>query len=563
MNIVAQRFIEKRSPLRWAAHWCLAWGCVLAAAVTFPLSFGWMHFETAGAALERYQAFVFGVHVFSFALDSPLAPLVFNVLDISAVLVIAGVTLALWRRGRDRGALAVQQFGDDLLPLVLLFAVSITGVFLTVSTHLMRGLHYVFLSQLHAVTVIFTLLYLPFGKFFHIFQRPAQLGVAFYREAGAKGEAALCARCGEPFASRLHVDDLKQVERELGIRYDGMRATTGAGGALPGRLPAVPPQEPRADAGRALEARRLMARLPASIPDLVAQFGPHLNREPPGGWHATGDPDRIVKTHCCFCGQQCGIQLKVKDNKVIGFEPWEEFPFNQGKLCPKGVKRYLQDEHPDRLLTPLAARRGARLPADRLGHGARSNGARDPAHPGGARPRRLRRADRRVADQREGLPDGQVRARRRAHGEHRLQRPALHGVGRRPRRRRSSASIAAPIRGATSRRRRCILVAGANVAECAPITTDYIWQARENGAKLIVLDPRMTPIARTADLFLPVRPGGDIGVFNGMLHVMIERGWIDRDFIAAHTTGFGTRSRRSSNATRPSTPRRSPACPRR
>jgi hypothetical protein len=219
VNMVAQRFIEKRSPLRWAAHWCIFWGCILAAAVTFPLSFGWIHFETAGAA-ERYQAFVFGRHVFTFNLDSPVAPLVFNILDISAVLVIAGVSLAMWRRGRDRGALAVQQFGADLLPLVMLFAVSITGIFLTVSTHLMRGLHFVFLSQLHAVTVIFTLLYLPFGKFFHIFQRPAQLGVAFYREVGAKGEAARCARCGEPFASRMHIDDLKQVERELGIRYE-------------------------------------------------------------------------------------------------------------------------------------------------------------------------------------------------------------------------------------------------------------------------------------------------------------------------------------------------------
>ena len=112
----------------------------------------------------------------------------------------------------------------------MLFAVSITGVFLTVSTHLMRGLHFVFLSQLHAVTVIFTLLYLPFGKFFHIFQRPAQLGVAFYREAGAKGEAARCARCGEPFASRMHIDDLKQVERELGIRYEAVPMTTSAPG---------------------------------------------------------------------------------------------------------------------------------------------------------------------------------------------------------------------------------------------------------------------------------------------------------------------------------------------
>ena len=125
-----------------------------------------------------------------------------------------------------------------------------------------------------------------------------------------------------------------------------------------------------------------MARLPASIPDLVAQFGPHLNREPAGGWTTRGEPDRIVPTHCCFCGQQCGIQLKVKDEKIVGFEPWEEFPFNQGKLCPKGVKRYMQDEHPDRLLTPLARDEGARLPADRLGHRARPHRARDPAHPG-------------------------------------------------------------------------------------------------------------------------------------------------------------------------------------
>src|SRR5512145_2059367 len=63
------------------------------------------------------------------------------------------------------------------------------------------------------------------------------------------------------------------------------------------------------------------------------------------------EPERLVKTHCCFCGQQCGIQLKVRENQVVGFEPWEDFPFNRGMLCPKGVKRYLQGSHPDRLLT--------------------------------------------------------------------------------------------------------------------------------------------------------------------------------------------------------------------
>ena len=60
------------------------------------------------------------MHAFTFNLASPIAPLVFNVLDLSAVLVIIGVALAMWRRGRDRGALAVQPFGADLLPLVML-----------------------------------------------------------------------------------------------------------------------------------------------------------------------------------------------------------------------------------------------------------------------------------------------------------------------------------------------------------------------------------------------------------------------------------------------------------
>ena len=56
----------------------------------------------------------------------------------------------------------MQQFANDLLPLALLFAVSVTGIFLTISSAFLRGFNYVFLSQLHAVTVIFTLLYLPF-----------------------------------------------------------------------------------------------------------------------------------------------------------------------------------------------------------------------------------------------------------------------------------------------------------------------------------------------------------------------------------------------------------------
>lgn len=219
-DFFAQRFIEKRSHLRWAAHWLIAWGCLLAAAVTFPLSFGWVHFESARDNQEVYRAFVFGQHVSTFHLGTVTAAITFNILDISAVMVLTGVALALFRRARDRGAISVQQFAQDMMPLLMLFAISITGLFLTASTHLLHGLNYGFLSMLHAVTVIFTLLYLPFGKFFHIFQRSAQIGVQFYKDHGAQTEQATCLRCGALFASRMHIEDLKEVQRFLGIHYE-------------------------------------------------------------------------------------------------------------------------------------------------------------------------------------------------------------------------------------------------------------------------------------------------------------------------------------------------------
>ena len=54
------------------------------------------------------------------------------------------------------------------------------------------------------------------------------------------------------------------------------------------------------------------------------------------GQIGSAEPDKLVKTHCSFCGMQCGIQLKVRKNKVVGFEPWEEFPFNHGNALPEG-----------------------------------------------------------------------------------------------------------------------------------------------------------------------------------------------------------------------------------
>lgn len=220
VEFVANRFIYRRGTRRWAAHWLIMWGCLIAAAITFPLVFGWIHFQTLPDNLAWYRVYVFGFPTFAFPIHSVLGFAIFHGLVWASFLVIAGVMLAFWRRMSDHGAAAVQQFGEDILPLLMLFAISVTGLMLTASYTWMRGYAYDFLAILHAITVILTLLWLPFGKFFHIFQRPAQLGVSLYKDAGTRSEQANCARCGVQFASAMMVHDLAVVEQQLGFRYE-------------------------------------------------------------------------------------------------------------------------------------------------------------------------------------------------------------------------------------------------------------------------------------------------------------------------------------------------------
>jgi assimilatory nitrate reductase catalytic subunit len=280
-----------------------------------------------------------------------------------------------------------------------------------------------------------------------------------------------------------------------------------------------------------------MATLPVDELAIIRRFGPHLS----GKIHGTSgeDPDRLVKTHCCFCGQQCGIQLKVRGNEVIGFEPWEDFPFNRGMLCPKGVKRYLQGSHPDRLTTALA---------------------RDPSQAGGFRPMPYGEAIAQAAQRISAIQAAHGNASVSVLGGASLTTEKTYLLGKFAR-----VCLKTPFidyngrlcmvsAGAANKKAfgidrttnpwsdmvgtEVIWVAGSNVAECSPITTNYIWQARELGAKVIVQDPRITPVARTCDLYLPVRPGRDAALFAGVLQLMIEHDWIDHEFIRQHTVGF-------------------------
>ena len=89
------------------------------------------------------------------------------------------------------------------------------------------------------------------------------------------------------------------------------------------------------------------ARYPVVAPG-VGDFRGAGGDEPAAHWKATAAGERLVPTHCCFCGVQCGMYLRVADGRVIGVEP-RNHDINKLRLCPKGVSAYQQVHHPDRL----------------------------------------------------------------------------------------------------------------------------------------------------------------------------------------------------------------------
>ncbi len=271
----------------------------------------------------------------------------------------------------------------------------------------------------------------------------------------------------------------------------------------------------------------------------IAEFGPHRAYSEGVRVDTGVEPDRVVNTHCCFCGQQCGMKLEVKDETIIGVKPWYEFPFNRGMMCPKGVTRYLQQAHPDRLLH--AYERASDSPSGfrELGYGAAIARVAEAID-------RIQRDHGRDAF---AILSGASLSTEKTYLIGKFAHMCLRTANIDYNGRLCMVSAGAGNKKAFGIDRAAnswadiigtevVWISGANIAECAPITTNYVWQAREQGAKVIVVDPRITPIARTCDLFLPIKPGRDTALFNGILHLMIENDWLDHEFIEENTVGF-------------------------
>ena len=227
-QLLGQGFIRRRGWLRWVGHQCLFWGVIGATLITFPLVFGWLVFLLEPGTEHFYRMYVFGIPTVVFDTTTFLGWSIFHALNYTSVLVIVGCAIFLWRRFRDRAVMSGQRLGNDMVPLLMLIVISVTGLLLTASTVWFAGAYYGFLVIVHMAAVVLSLVFIPFGKFFHVLQRPASVGIQLYTEVGGAQGARPCARCREPLASDMFVGDLQATLDQLGQHYRLPTAPYGA-----------------------------------------------------------------------------------------------------------------------------------------------------------------------------------------------------------------------------------------------------------------------------------------------------------------------------------------------
>jgi hypothetical protein len=216
-DLFAQQFIRRRGLYRWVTHQCIFWGVILSCAITFPLTFGWLRFTQTPTGL--YQVWFFGFQALALPVDSIFTFLIIHGLDFTALILLVGLILAFHRRFHDLALIAVQRFSFDIVPLALLMAIAVTGLALTADSTWLGGVYYWYISLTHEAVVVLWLISLPFGKFFHLIERPATVGIELYWRTGENTAMQRCARCGEEFAPARFIQDLKKTLYDVGENY--------------------------------------------------------------------------------------------------------------------------------------------------------------------------------------------------------------------------------------------------------------------------------------------------------------------------------------------------------
>ncbi|MDT3395483.1 molybdopterin oxidoreductase family protein [Streptomyces sp. B1866] len=268
-------------------------------------------------------------------------------------------------------------------------------------------------------------------------------------------------------------------------------------------------------------------------------------REPSGGTVPPlapadrAEPAASVDTHCPYCALQCGMALRPAPGGGVEVAERPAFPVNRGALCGKGRTAPELLASGVRLTEPLVRRRpgGELEPAgweealDRVAEGLRGTAA---AHGRDA----------------VGVFGGGGLTNEKAYALGKFARVVL-GTSQIDYNGRFCMSSAAaahqrafgldrglPFPLADIPRTGCVILVGSNLAETMPPALRYLTRLRENGGTLIVVDPRRTRTAEQADLHLAPRPGTDLALALGLLHLVVADGRVDEEFVAERTTGW-------------------------
>ncbi|MEW9671979.1 formate dehydrogenase subunit alpha [Ammoniphilus sp. 3BR4] len=249
--------------------------------------------------------------------------------------------------------------------------------------------------------------------------------------------------------------------------------------------------------------------------------------------------EKLITTHCAYCGMQCGMHIRVeeKTGKVVGVEPRYDWPVTNGKMCPKGVTAYQTIEHKDRILRPLIKKNGTFVESS------------------------WEEALDLIAEKFQGLQQQYGKDALSVFGGVSMTNEKCYLVGKYARAvlgtrfidyngRFCMSSAAGGFlktlgmdRGSTLpwpelEHTDCFFIAGSNTAECHPTSIQWLWRAKDKGAKMIVVDPRETPTARIADVHLDLKPGTDSALANGIMRILIMDGYVDEEYVANRCNNY-------------------------
>ncbi|MGO9307488.1 MAG: molybdopterin-dependent oxidoreductase [Spirochaetia bacterium] len=240
----------------------------------------------------------------------------------------------------------------------------------------------------------------------------------------------------------------------------------------------------------------------------------------------------VFQTLCRMCDDHCAVNVFMEDGRIVDIDGYKEHPWNRGRLCSKGRAAIDLVYHPDRLLKPLKRTSSGwqeialeqamdeiaeKLARIRGAHGARSIGVWKGEAVGFAQQEDLARRFVHAIGSPNYFSNDSMCFNGRWIGY-----STVHGAWSVP----------------DYEHTRLVVLWGANPPYAHPNMTQMIMRARRRGGKLIVLDPRLSAVARQADLHAPIRPGTDGALAWGLIRILLERGAYDRELVANHSVGF-------------------------